>query len=226
MKMLIQFPTKGRRDKFFSTLDLYYSLANDIDNCIFHVVIDHFDYRMNNSNTLDKLTSYNNLDVSIIQEDPTKIKACNYNISIFTDFDIVVLASDDMIPQVKGWDDIIRNDMLKYYPNIDGCLWYFDGNQNRVCTLSILGINYFNSFGYIYYPEYQTMWCDDEFTMVAQNLRKIEYIDNCIIKHEHPAFDTSIEKDETYLENDVMQGEDSVLFNKRRLSNFKLLQDA
>ena len=36
MRLLIKFPTRGRKDKFFSTLDKYYEYCSDIDNSIFY----------------------------------------------------------------------------------------------------------------------------------------------------------------------------------------------
>ena len=223
-KILVQFPTKGRTSKFFETLDRYIAYANNVDDITFHVVIDHFDYSMNNSTTLNKLASYNNVKVSAIPENPTKIKACNYNIKQFDGlFDILVLASDDMIPQIKGWDDVIRMDMEKYYPNLDGCLWYNDGyRESNLCTLSILGARYYKRFGYIYHPDYKTMWADNEYTIVAQKLNRITYINNVIIKHEHPDNNTNIEKDDLYVSNDTASGSDSTIFNRRRLHNFGL----
>jgi hypothetical protein len=48
-----------------------------------------------------------------------------------------MLASDDMIPVVSGYDQIIRNDMYENFKNTDGVLWYNDGGQTIITTLSI-----------------------------------------------------------------------------------------
>ena len=39
-------------------------------------------------------------------------------------WDILLLASDDMIPVCDGYDQIIRDDMFTYHRNGDGVLWY------------------------------------------------------------------------------------------------------
>ena len=222
MKMLVQFPTKGRTSKFFETLDLWYSMIGCIDDCVFHIVIDHFDYTMNNSGTLHKLSSYKNLFVSAIPEKPTKIKACNFNIDKFADFDIIILASDDMIPKQNNFGDIVRRNMSEYYPNLDGCLWYNDGNQMNICTMPVMGRKYYDAFGYIYHPSYVTMWADNEYTIVAQKTNKVTYFQNCIVKHDHPCYNPNIIKDQTYIDNDAGQGDDGKVFNVRRLNNFDI----
>ena len=83
----------------------------------------------------------------------SKIEACNRGVSL-AEWDIVVLASDDMLCQVQGWDDIIRQDMETHFPDTDGCLWYPDGHQENLCTLAIMGRKTFDQRGYIYHPSY------------------------------------------------------------------------
>lgn len=82
----------------------------------------------------------------------SKIEACNRGVSL-AEWDIVVLASDDMLCQVQGWDDIIRQDMATHFPDTDGCLWYPDGHQENLCTLAVMGRKAFDRDGYIYRPE-------------------------------------------------------------------------
>jgi len=48
-----------------------------------------------------------------------------------------------------------------------------------------MGKKYYDRFGYIYHPSYISLWCDNEFTDVANMLKKQKYINECIIRHEH-----------------------------------------
>jgi hypothetical protein len=128
------------------------------------------------------------------------------------DFDIVLLASDDMIPQVQGYDSIIRINMKKYYPNTDGILWFFDGYRRDLNTLCILGKKYYDRFNYIYNPEYKSFWCDNEFMLVGNKLGKQKFIDLCIIKNIHPDI-TGQAYDETYHKNNF-SGDDIVFKNR------------
>jgi hypothetical protein len=100
--------------------------------------------------------------------------------------DVIMLASDDMIPVISGYDDIICKDMARFFPDTDGVLHYNDGfsGQDKLITLSILGRKYYQRFGYLYNPEYKSVFADDEFTQVARMLNKVAYIDRCIIQHQ------------------------------------------
>lgn len=219
MKLLIKFPTRGRKDKFFKILDLYYSMLNDIDNTEFCISMDYDDESMNNDEVCDKLETYENL-FYYFNDTRTKISACNANIQDFN-FEIVMLASDDMVPLVKGYDDIIRNNMKKYYPDTDGVLWFFDGNRRDLNTLCILGKKYYDRFGYIYHPGYKSFYCDDEFTRVADKLKKQTFIEDIIIKHEHPDIPQYRDKlDDLYVKNHKYYTVDFKFFELRKKNNF------
>ncbi len=187
MKLLVKFPTRGRKDKFFSTLDKYHEYCNDIENTLFLISIDSDDEEMNNQETIDKILSYKNTNL-VIGNSISKIDAVNRDISnLEYEWDILLLASDDMIPQIKGYDVIIKENMLFNYPDTDGILWFNDGFQeNRLNTLCILGKKYYKRFNYIYYPEYKSCWADNEFTTVGNLLKRQAYLSTVIIKHEHP----------------------------------------
>jgi hypothetical protein len=52
----------------------------------------------------------------------SKIDAVNRDINEYKKhWDIVLLASDDMIPQIKGYDNIIRDNMMFNYPILTVC---------------------------------------------------------------------------------------------------------
>ena len=187
MRLLIKFPTRGRKDKFFSTLDKYYEYCSDIDNTMFLISIDTDDTEMNTDEVINKLSTYKNIKV-VIGYSLSKIDAVNRDLKdLDYDWNIVILASDDMIPQVNGYDKIIKENMSFNYPDTDGVLWFNDGFQgNRLNTLCILGKKYYERFNYIYHPDYKSCWCDNEFMVVGNLLKKQSYIDIVIIRHEHP----------------------------------------
>jgi hypothetical protein len=45
-KLLVKFPTRGRKDLFFEVLDKYYEFLDDLDNTIFVVTCDLDDTEM------------------------------------------------------------------------------------------------------------------------------------------------------------------------------------
>jgi len=222
MKLLIKFPTRGRTEKFFTVLDKYYGMLDDLDNTEFCITIDNDDSTMNNDKVLDRLETYKNL-YYFVGYSKTKIEAVNADMEEFEDFDIVLLASDDMIPLKQGYDTIIRNNMKKYYPDTDGILWFFDGNRRDLNTLCILGKKYYDRFGYIYQPGYKSFYCDNEFTQVGNKLGKQQFIEETIIKHEHPDIpEFRGNMDQLYAMNSKYYPIDSKFFMLRQKNRFGL----
>jgi hypothetical protein len=221
MKILVKFPTKGRKNKFLNTLKKYYQLCDNIDNLQFLLTIDEDDLEMNSPDTIEILNSFQNLKF-VIGNSVSKIDAINRDININEGWDIILLASDDMIPQIKGYDTIILNKMSQYYPNTDGVLWFNDGFQgNRLNTLCILGKKYYERFNYIYYPDYKSTWCDNEFMDVANILGKQTYFEEVIIKHEHPDWGYG-GRDLIHSQNNRNLIFDKNLYDQRKLINFNL----
>lgn len=225
MKLLIKFPIRERKEKFLTTIDRYYYLMEDKENTFFLISIDEDDKVLNNNRFLDLLENkYDNIEIFINKNLGSKIGACNANIKETEwEWDIVLLASDDMIPQIQGYDNIIRKKMEELYPDTDGVLWFFDGNRKDLNTLCCLGKKYYQRFEYIYYHGYKSFYCDNEFTQVANKLGKQTFINQCIIKHEHPDIPQFRDKfDPLYMKNSKWYPHDYDLFTKRQKMNFGL----
>lgn len=147
----------------------------------------------------------------------SKIDAINRDMPDPSQFDILLLMSDDMMPQVLGYDQIIRDAMQRHYPNKDGVLFFNDGYQGKnLNTIVICGSNYYKRFGYIYYPGYKSLFCDNEFMDKAYKLRRQTYFDHIIIRHEHPITNAHVELDALYIKNDQSVAEDYALYLKRK----------
>lgn len=221
MKLLIKFPTRNRKNKFFKVLKQYQNLCEDIDNTQFLITLDNDDETMNHNEVNDIFNTFKNLKVVYGNSD-SKIHAINRDIELVDDWDIVLLASDDMTPKIKGYDNVIRNKMKEFYPDTDGILWFNDGHQgNKLNTLSILGKKYYDRFGYIYQPEYKSVWCDNEFMMVGNLLGKQTYFNEVIIEHEHPDWGYG-GRDVIHQINSKNESHDRTLFMNRKENNFYL----
>lgn len=221
MKILIKFPTRGRMNKFFNVLKRYndYSISNNIH---FLISLDSNDREMNNDVVVDVLETYDNKLTYVYGESKSKIDAVNRDIEKINEWDILLLASDDMIPIKKGYDDIIINKMKEYYPDTDGVLFFSDGFQKeKLNTLAIMGRKYYERFNYIYYPEYKSVWVDNEFTDAANLLGKQTFFDEVIIRHEHP--DNGFgSRDQIHVQNVVNEQHDRDLYFKRKKIRFGL----
>jgi len=224
MKILVKFPTRGRASLFFKTLDLYYSMAENLNDLFFLISIDTDDHEMNNVNINEKLLTYDNLQF-VYGNSKNKIDAVNRDMDLlYFDYDIILLASDDMIPQIKGYDLTIRNKMQDNFPDTDGILFFNDGyRNNELNTLCILGKKYYERFGYIYCPEYNSLFADNEFMQVGYLLNKQIYFDECIIKHEHPdnGF-AGMARDNIHVLNHKYYHIDERVFLERKSKNFLL----
>jgi hypothetical protein len=222
--MLIKFPTRGRPEKFFNVLDKYISMADDIINIAFVVSMDLDDTSMNNKTIISRLDSYKNKGIKLFYffgNNKTKIQAINADMEKISNWHVVLLASDDMIPLVKGYDSIIRKDMNDHFRNMDGVLWYSDGGQNNINTLCILGKPYYDRFNYIYHPDYISLWCDNEFTDVSLKTKKCYKSDKVLIEHAHPVYNKT-EYDELYMRNESYFNIDKETYEKRKKKNFDL----
>lgn len=222
-QLLVKFPTRGRVDRFFKTLDRYYQLLSGKYRVKFFITCDEDDTTMNNSVVKNRLKKYSNLEVEF-GNSKTKIEAINSSIEN-KNFDILLLASDDMIPIEQGYDQIIIDSMCRSFSDFDGIVWFNDGvQQNRLNTLCILGRKYYNRFGYIYNPEYKSLWCDAEFTLVGNMLGRQKYFDHIIIKHEHHSV-TGENLDSIYVKNETYENEDRETFLRRKSKQFELFKD-
>ena len=202
MKILAQFPTFARPQKFLHCLNAYLNKASGRHEIFFNINCDADDTTMYNQEMSDSIQ-----DAFVLQarsteskwhdnfcsgeihfdEDTTKISSVNAHIN--REFDIVIVISDDMIPQVDNWDDYIATAMMEHYPDLDGCIAFNDGyaDADTLITFSILGRKLYEYFGYIYHPDYKSLYCDAEFTEEVKRLNKLTCIDKMIIKHEHYA---------------------------------------
>jgi len=217
MKLLIKFPTRNRPNKFLKVLNTYVRNLDDKTTKII-VSCDLDDITMTEEHIKDVIEQYDNVTM-FYGNNKSKIEAINADLDN-VDFDILLLASDDMIPVVKGYDTIIKNNMSKLYPDTDGVLWFNDGYQgNKLNTLCILGKKYYDRFGYIYNPEYISVWSDNEFMDVGNILGKQTYFDEVIIQHQHPDWGFG-ERDMVHTNNLVNESKDRQTYIKRKEKNF------
>jgi hypothetical protein len=212
MKLFIKYPTKYRPQKSIETLKQYVKLADDMSNIKILVSLDYDD-----TSVKDEL--YTSIHPNItVKRGPSegKIAAINRDIPEASSFDILLLASDDMIPNVYGYDTVIRDSMTQFFPDTDGVLFFNDGYVGyKLNTLVICGSKYYQRFGYIYYPEYKSLYCDNEFMDTANRLGKQVYLNKVIIKHEHPANVRSVSLDALYKKNEGFYGIDGELYRQR-----------
>jgi hypothetical protein len=149
-----------------------------------------------------------------------KIDAINRDVQEFEwDWDILVNVSDDMVIE-KGFDSVVR---AAFEETLDLFLHLPDGYANeRLASMSIMGRDYYNRFGYIYHPSYESVYCDNEAMDVAKMLHKYVYVNTHVFKHIHPANVGAHLMDAQYMKTEAhdVHGRDCVNYQKRKETNF------
>lgn len=132
-------------------------------------------------------------------------------------WDILVNLSDDQVFTRKGFDKVIAehctNSTFLHLP---------DGYVNeRLATMSIMTKEYYNMLGYIYHPDYASLWCDNEAMEVAQALGCYKYVNEHIFTHEHPAW-TGEQPDAQLINTQKYYRQDERTYRKRKSLGFPL----
>lgn len=222
MNILVKFPSRSRGPRFLEVLARYVETIEEPARVHFLISYDHDDETMTPwvIERAREITGDGN--ITLIQGvSYDKIHACNRDLGEYKgDWDIVILASDDMIPQVNGWDVFIRQKMAQHFPDTDGCLWFYDGKQNRICTFTMMGRAYYGRFGYLYHPSYKSLFCDNEFTDVARGTGRIIYNATVLFRNESPDWGGSIPRDALYERNNKYWALDERNYKDRQRKRF------
>jgi hypothetical protein len=220
MRILLKCPTRSRPARVLKTLGAYIRLAARPDLLGVAVSCDIDDPTMQTTTELQKLMAPCAWSRIFYSPNTNKIQACNANMDdVDWDWDIVVLVSDDMVPQMRGYDDVIRTHMTTRFPDRNGILWFNDGCQGaNLNTLCIFGRAFYDQRGMIYDPAYKSLFCDTELTDHCRGMYadRCQYIQSCIIRHEHPGAGYSQYMDALYDRNQKYWNEDMYTYINRK----------
>lgn len=202
MKFLMKYPTRARPELFKRCVDRWQLYASDRNEFHWRVSVDLDDPSMNTQDIAD-FAAQRGLDV-VKGYSTSKIDAVNRDMDN-VDYDALILVSDDMLPQVENWDLLVEKDI---FLNNSDCkktaLWYPDGFNEQLCTLSIFTRDIYEEFKYIYHPQFVSLFADDFFTAM---MNKRGYLRKCapgIFRHEwmHYNNDRLMARNEAFKEHD------------------------
>ncbi len=216
----VLWPTRGRPQLFarqFSAWQESQAQGADSPDVRYYIGIDSDDATTNQSPEVTTLLSHRAV-TRVDMQPGGKIAAYNRLCQLVLGDGIVVLASDDMTPVRQHWDAIVSSAMQHHWPALDGALHFDDGYLGRqwLCTMSIMGTNYWRRFGYAYYPAYRSYFCDDEFTRVGRAMGRLIYDRRVIFRHDH----IGRTPDAVFATNEAHGDADRLLFRRRLLSAF------
>lgn len=187
MRLVIKFPTRNRPKKFKDVFTKYREYLSGKHQVHFIITMDLDDATMNNPEIktwLDEQSKLISLEYHY-GNSKTKIEAVNANLEN-VEGDVLLLASDDMIPVQQGYDDVIAEAYSLIFPDYYGAIKFWDGlrhPEDPLMTLSVMGVKLFKEYGYIYHPDYKSVFCDNEQSAVLMKRGLLGLCYKCIIKH-------------------------------------------
>lgn len=133
----------------------------------------------------------------IINNNKSAVQAINAAAKASTG-DVLIVVSDDTDCPL-GWNNII----YKAMNGKSGLMKFFDGVQKWICTMPVMTRDYYESRGYIYFPEYDHMFCDTDLTHQADLERKLIIRNDILFKHNHYSTKGGQPKDEVNKKADL-----------------------
>lgn len=217
MRLLIKYASRNRPGKFLQAMNNILSTISGKDFQII-VSIDSDDKEMI---LIANTSQFPNTTFYVNDNSGGKIGAINANIPL-TGWDWLVNMSDDMEFIVKGWDEIMIQKIKSVWPNsLDFFAHFNDGFQGpKLCTLSIIGFEYYCRTFYIYKPCYRSLSCDAEEFYVAQTLKRYHYFPDLLYRHAHPSNVKAVKSDALYVENEKYAKLDAEVYFKRLNKDF------
>lgn len=98
---------------------------------------------------------------------------------------VIIAVADDFTPP-QGWDESLLALEPKSWINEDRVIHINDGYVRDLCTLAILTRTRYDKFGYLWYPKYQSMFNDTEFTETAYRDGVVIEAMHLLFEHMHP----------------------------------------
>lgn len=200
-------PSRSRAERSYQVTQKW--MANAGTECELIVSIDNNDPKFNEYLLLygDKLISNDNRSA---------IDAIN-NAAKVAKGDILIVVSDDSDCTRNWGSKIIEVTRHKK----DWILKVNDGIQKWLITMPIMDRDYYNRFGYIYFPEYEHMFCDTELTHVADILGRTIKRNDIEFKHNHYSV-TRAGRDEVSIKADLTWNQGKQLYLQRVREKFGL----
>lgn len=229
MKILFKLTTRSRPQLAIRAIESIFSNITArcyVDlNFLIYVTLDSDENENEKENNMIIRNKYKFRFNHVVQprtakETGTKISAINRDLEDIKEleWDVLVNVSDDQVFIKKAFDEEILN---AFGTNLDQFIHFPDGNQKDLSTMSIIGRDYFNRDGYIYNPEYVSVYCDNEAQDVAKLRGCYKFVDIEIAHHLHPAWGKG-GNDEQYkkTEHPIVYEQDRQTYERRMRNNF------
>lgn len=139
---------------------------------------------------------------------------------------VLILNADDFVPP-HHWDDCLNSLLLPDPNTFDFVIETSSGNladDRNLIVLAILSRARYNRLGYALYPEYLSMFSDNEFTEHARKDSVVIDARHLMFRHHHPQQDPAspFQWDEQYNHQNSQSAWDTglAILNRRRAEGF------
>lgn len=153
-----------------------------------------------------------------------KLHAINRDLEDLPECDIIIVMSDDMLAETYAFDDEIREVFKNNFPNLDGIVHTDDGHcKDRTMTLTIIGVNLFKQLGYLYHPDYDSVFADNDLTEMCKAMGKHVYVDKIYFRHFHAIWGLAPwDSQYRHTESPEYYKKDGDTYRKRKANKFGL----
>lgn len=208
-------PSRSRPKKAHETARNWFDNAGPI-KWEYILSCDSSDPELNN---YDPLKGAQNMS-RIVNDNKSVVEATNHAAKK-TNGDILLYLSDDFkCPEnwgqliIKEFEGVTEPMLLK----VDDCLQRFDA---PVLTIPIMNRALYDKLGYFWYPEYKSMFVDEDLYWTAKKLGALKLAPHLKFPHEHVSVGKAHD-DETYRRSAANWEQGKALFAKRKAAGFPL----
>lgn len=210
--ILINFASRSRPGKFHFCME---NLSKSFTDYFVNLKIDRDDP------TIREYLSVAYPEIILqIGKSESKVHAINRDIPF--GWDVLINTSDDILWKPGAGGEILKHietDTFLHFPEVYAENQAHKLKRESTCVVSIMDNIYYNRFGYVYNPEYKSIWCDTEATEVAKKLGRYKFVDKHIFEHLHPAAGKA-KKDDQYRRTESFNVVDRKTFLARQSKNF------
>jgi len=186
MRFSLIHPSLGRPEQAIGCLYNWRAFAPDAE-------IQHLLSLSSSDTTIGSYMSlFDNEDSAIVISPSTNMVSASNIAAERADGDVLILISDDMFPPM-GWDIKITPYLDVHWPVV---LQVHDGIRDDIMTLPIMNRAAYDRLGYLYHPDYLSMFADND---LAETAKTQGWYVKCEVRFEHRHYTVGkAELDETY----------------------------
>lgn len=173
MKILLKYPTRRRSALFMDRVRNWSSLSSGRHELHWLVSVHADDATMQTEEIARFCDDY---QIELFTSNAQN-KVQNYSAGVDQtafDWDFVCVVSDDMRVLKQDWDCIVARE---FGDNLDQALWFPDGLNPTVNTISIMGRPVYERIGAIYDNRFESVYCDNYYVWLCERagvMRKVD----------------------------------------------------